>query len=251
MYEPWLVPLVVLVAAPFIGSFIGLLVMRLPEGRPVVFARSTCDHCSEPLSGYDLVPIFSWMIRRARCRYCGSHLSAFYPLVELGAFSLAAWAAAITAGWVLVATVFFGWGLLTLALIDWRTQTLPDIVTLPLAGAGLTVAFPLDHGSIIDHVLGAAAGFMAFEAIAILYRLLRGRVGLGHGDAKLLAALGAWVSWIGLPTVVLYAGVIGLAAALASSLAGQPVAATDRLPFGTFLAIGGWLVWLYGPVMLN
>lgn len=251
MYEPWPVALIVLVAAPFAGSFIGLLVMRLPTGRPVVAGRSTCDHCSKPLDGYDLVPVFSWLIRRGRCRHCGHRLSAFYPFVELTALVLAAWAAMIVSGWILVATALFGWALLTLALIDWRTQTLPDVLTVPLMSAGLVVTFLLDRGSIVDHVLGAAAGFIALEAIAILYRLLRARAGLGLGDAKLLAALGAWLSWTGLPTAVLYAGTIGLSAALAASLFGRPIAATERLPFGTFLAIGGWLVWLYGPLGLS
>lgn len=251
MYEPWLVPLIVLVAAPFVGSFIGLLVMRLPAGRPVVFGRSACDHCAKPLDGYDLIPVFSWLIRCGRCRHCGHRLSTFYPFVELAALVIAAWAAAVTLGWILVATALFGWTLLTLALIDWRTQTLPDALTLPLAGAGLIVAFLLDRGAVADHALGAAAGFIAFEAIAILYRLLRGRAGLGLGDAKLLAALGAWLSWTGLPTAVLYAGTIGLSVALAVSLSGRPIDATERLPFGTFLAIGGWLVWLYGPLGLS
>lgn len=249
MSPPRLLPLFILTAAPFIGSFIGVVIVRLPQGRPIAFSRSACEHCSHTLGFYDLIPVLSWALGRARCRHCGAHLSAFYPLVELAALAVAVWALPVTPGWVLPATVFLGWTLLALALIDWRTQTLPDVLTLPLAIAGLAVAYWLDRAAFADHALGAAGGFAAFVGIAFLYRTIRGREGLGFGDAKLMAALGAWISWPGLPSAVLYGGAAGLAFVLAASLAGRRVTMLDRLPFGTFLALGGWLVWLYGPLV--
>jgi leader peptidase (prepilin peptidase)/N-methyltransferase len=103
----------------------------------------------------------------------------------------------------------------------------------------------------VDHLIGAAAGFAVFAGIAAIYRRLRGREGLGLGDAKLLAALGAWVGWQGLPTIVLYAALAGLLWAIAGALRGAPLHARHRIPFGPFLSLAGWLVWLYGPLTLG
>jgi leader peptidase (prepilin peptidase)/N-methyltransferase len=140
--------------------------------------------------------------------------------------------------------------LLTLAVIDWRTYLLPDALTLPLALSGLAAAWFFDRDAFAGHAIAAAAGFAVFAAISFAYRRWRGRDGLGLGDAKLLGALGAWVSWQGLPSVVLYAAVLGLAAALALSLAGRGLSRDTRIAFGAFLALGGWLVWLCGPLQL-
>lgn len=251
MYESWLLPAVLLAMAPFIGSFIGVLVMRLPELRPVVQGRSMCDHCNEQLGARDLLPVVSWLSNRARCRHCGAKLSTFYPLVEVSAFAVAAWAALITSGWVLAPTVVLGWILLALALIDWRSRLLPDVLTIPLAAAGIAVTWIMRPAALPEHLLGLAGGAMTFIGIAAAYRATRKQEGLGLGDAKLLGALGAWISWSGLPTAVLYAGVIGLSSVLASTFAWRPVTMHDRLPLGTFLALGGWLVWLYGPLTLG
>ena len=248
MYEPWLLPAGLLIAAPIIGSFIGVLVMRLPELRPIVQARSTCEYCNEQLGARDLLPIVSWLSNRARCRRCGAKLSIFYPLVEVSAFAAAAWAALVTSGWLLAATVVLGWILLALALIDWRAQLLPDVLTIPLAAAGIAVTWIMRPAALAEHLLGLAGGALAFIAIGAAYRATRKQEGIGLGDAKLLGALGAWISWSGLPTAVVYAGVIGLSGVFVLSLAGQPVTTRDRLPLGTFLALGGWLVWLYGPL---
>jgi leader peptidase (prepilin peptidase)/N-methyltransferase len=114
--------------------------------------------------------------------------------------------------------------------------------------AGLIVSFVMPLGPWRDHALGAVIGFAAFALIAWLYRRLRRREGLGLGDAKLSAAIGAWVSWQGLPTMLLWGSILGLAFAVGLSLLGRPLRLSDRLPFGVFLAAGGWLVWLYGPL---
>jgi len=171
--------------------------------------------------------------------------------MEIATVLVVAWAASVTAGWILLASCVFGWLLLTLAAIDWRTYLLPDALTAALALAGLIAAWLFDRGAFADHLIAMIAGFAAFAAIAFAYRRLRGRDGLGLGDAKMLAALGAWVSWQGLPSVVLFAAIFGLAAALTLSLAGRALSRDHRIAFGTFLALGGWLVWLYGPLQFS
>src|SRR5262249_34276868 len=133
----WLWPVLV---APFIGSFVGVLVTRLPKGEKLIWSRSACDHCSRRLGVLDLVPIASWFASRGRCRYCGAPITPLYPALELGALTLALWAATIAEGWVLWASCALGWCLLALAVIDARDGILPDVLTLPLIPAGLAVA---------------------------------------------------------------------------------------------------------------
>lgn len=238
-----------LAAAPFIGSFLGVLALRLPAGEPVVWSRSACTHCGRVLAAPDLIPLASYLFLRGRCRYCGAPIGRFVFAIEVAALLVAAWAALQTSGWVIAISCIFGWFLLLLAVIDWRVQLLPDVITLPLMLAGLIAAAIVDRDHLVDHLMGAIAGFVVFALVALLYRLLRGRDGLGFGDAKLLAAIGAWVSWTGLPTVILWGSIFGLGLALIRAAAGRGLKLSDRLPFGTFLAAGGWLVWLYGPLI--
>jgi leader peptidase (prepilin peptidase)/N-methyltransferase len=140
---------------------------------------------------------------------------------------------------------------LTLGWIDQRFLILPDILTLPLMLAGIAVTAIMSSGGLLDHLVGAAAGYLTLTLIAWLYRQWRGRDGLGQGDAKLFSALGAWVSWQGLPTVMLYATAVGIIVVSALSIRGASISPDRKLPFGTFLCVGGWLVWLYGPLLLN
>ncbi|HEX4533554.1 MAG TPA: A24 family peptidase [Rhizomicrobium sp.] len=240
-----------LIIAPFIGSFAGVLVLRLPAGRPVLAGRSACDYCGATLRPADLVPLVSWLWLRGRCRYCRAELGYFFPLVEIAAMFVVAWAATAVSGWLLAATCVFGWLLLTLALIDWRTYLLPDPLNALLALSGLVAAYFFDRAFLLEHAIALVAGFAVFAAFGWLYKRLRGRDGLGLGDAKLLGALGAWTSLQGLTSVVLFAAVIGLVTVIALSFRRRPLSAFDRVPLGTFLALAGWLVWLYGPVVLG
>lgn len=141
-----------------------------------------------------------------------------------------------------------GWALLALGLIDVRFYLLPNVVTFPLIAAGLTVVVMIDATALPAHVFGAALGFGAFWLLSTAYRWLRGRTGLGLGDAKLLAAAGAWLGWQALPSVVLLASFGALGFVLAMALSGRRVDASTRLPFGPFLCAGFWVVWLYGPL---
>lgn len=235
-------------AAPFIGSFLGVLVTRLPGDEPVMWGRSACESCGHPLGALDLVPLASWLATRGRCRYCGAAIGRFYPAIELGATAIALWAASIADGGLLWATCILGWALLTLALIDLRAGILPDILTLPLLVLGLGVTYLSDASRLADSAIGAVAGFLFFASIRWLYRRLRGREGIGLGDAKLLAAAGAWVAWDGLPSVVFVAAVLGLGAALVMALRGRRITGDLSLAFGPALCAGLWIVWLYGPL---
>lgn len=242
--------ILVILAAPIIGSFLGVLIRRLPEDRPVVAARSACEHCHHALGPVDLVPIGSYLLQRGRCRYCGVRIDPFHCWIELAALVPALWAVGLDDGVRLWADCALGWTLLALSWIDWRHMILPDVLTLPLVLAGLSVALLLEPDAIFDHAIGAAAGYLLFRGVALAYRRWRGRDGLGEGDAKLLAAAGAWVTWLGLPEIMLVAALTGLAAALAIRLGGRKIEAQTALPFGPCLAFGFWLVWLYGPFLL-
>jgi leader peptidase (prepilin peptidase)/N-methyltransferase len=241
----WLWPVL---ASPFIGSFLGVLVTRLPADRPFVSGRSVCDHCGHTLGPLDLVPLVSWLALRGRCRHCGANITALPLMMEIGALLVALWAASASTGLALWAGCVLGWALLTLAAIDHRDGFLPDVLTLPLILVGLAATYFLAPWLMLDSAIGAAVGFALFTLIRWLYRRLRGREGMGLGDAKLLAASGAWVTWNGLPSVVLVAAVAGLAMALVAARHGKPLTLTQRIPFGPALCLGTWLVWLYGPI---
>ncbi len=242
----WFFPLL---AAPFIGSFLGLLIRRLPAGQGVVLGRSACPDCAHPLGVRDLLPLVSFALSGGRCRHCKSPISRLYPAVEIAAIVIALWAALMLSGWLVWAGCALGWALLALAAIDQEHMLLPDPLTLPLIPAGLLVAYALDPRLLVPHAIGAGTGFAAFALIGWAYKALRGRAGLGLGDAKLLAGAGAWLSWQGLPSVVLIAAVAALLVLLARSFAGRLISPTTPVPFGPYLCLGTWLVWLYGPLI--
>jgi len=236
------------VGAPFVGSFLGVVAERWPKGKPFVLDRSRCPHCQHVLGPRDLVPVLSWLAARARCRYCGARLSIWYPAVEIAALALAVWAVMVLPAGLSVVSVLFGWMLLTLALLDLKSLWLPRVVTWPLAAVGLLVTGFWNDGFPTDQAIGAVAGYLLMVLVAYLYRRYRGREGLGEGDAHLFGALGAWVGWPGLPSILLFAGLSGLLCVLMQMLTDRRIDWTTRMPFGPHLCIGGWLVWLYGPL---
>jgi leader peptidase (prepilin peptidase) / N-methyltransferase len=236
-----------LLAAPVVGSFLGVIVRRLPEGRPIAWARSRCEYCGAALRARDLVPLFSWFANNGRCRFCGHPLGWFYPAIEAAALAVALSAVAGDGEGQPWLDCLFGWWLLALGWIDARKWLLPDALTLPLVVVGLAAAAAFAPEQLSDRALGAAFGYLSLRVIALLYRLWRGREGLGQGDAKLLAASGAWVGASDLPQVVLGAAVSALVAAGCLRLAGIRLGALSALPFGPFLALATWLIWLLGP----
>ncbi len=254
-----------LLAAPVIGSFAGVLIRRLPAGRPVAVARSACEACGHMLTAGELVPVLSFVVQRGRCRACGAAIPRFHLWVELAAVAVAA--SAIVAGWLegpgafdaggsfgegglgdgaLWATCALGWTLMTLAWIDARHFLLPDVLTLPLLLGGLAACAALSPWALQDHLVGAVAGYCGLRGVALAYRALRGREGIGAGDAKLLAACGAWLGWAALPDVLLLAALAGLAVAGAMRLGGRAVGRATAVPFGPALAAACWAVRLWG-----
>jgi leader peptidase (prepilin peptidase)/N-methyltransferase len=237
--------LAALVLAPVAGSFLGALASRAPDLRSTLSGRSRCDSCGATLGPADLVPLLSWAALRGRCRHCGAAIDLIHPALELGCLALALWAGLIFTGWALALACVLGWLLLALGAIDVRTGLLPDPLVLAVAIGGL-LASALAPDTLADRLAGAAVGGGLLAVVAIGYERLRGHAGLGWGDVKLVAALGLWVGWQGLPGVILCASLGGLGYAAAMALIGRPVRRDQELPFGPFLAAAGWLVFLYG-----
>ncbi|MDB5406571.1 MAG: type 4 prepilin peptidase 1 [Rhodospirillales bacterium] len=238
-----------LAVSPVVGSFIGVVVTRFRSPGAIVFGRSACPQCGARLAPLDLVPLLSWCLNRGRCRHCGGEIGIFYPAVELAAIIVAGWSMLAAPDLDLWASCCLGWTLLALALIDAREFVLPDFLTLPLVLLGLLASWIIAGTGLLDHILGAACGLTSIVVLRWLYYLVRRREGIGLGDAKLLAAAGAWVSWTGLASVVLIGALTGLSAMLARRWrTGEPLSYADRVPFGAFLCLGTWLVWLYGPI---
>lgn len=234
--------------SPIIGSFLAAAAQRLPDDvRGLLVGRSRCDHCRQPLALRDLVPVLSWVALRGRCRMCGGTIDPAHTVIELAAIAIALAALAIEDPALMPGTCLLGWGLLLLGAIDRRTGLLPDMLTLPLILAGLLVALLEPEGPPWpDRAIGAAIGWLLFAGLAFAYRRLRGRDGLGLGDAKLLAAGGAWLGWQALPWVVL----IGAGAALMATLvtARGDVSRHTAIAFGPWLALGIWAMRLIGPI---
>jgi leader peptidase (prepilin peptidase) / N-methyltransferase len=241
----WILPVAV---SPIIGSFLGVLIRRLPAGRPVALGRSACEACGHVLTPAEMVPIASYLRQRGRCAACGARISADHLYIELAALGVAIAAAVVVPGgpylWV---SCVLGWWLLALAWIDARNFRLPDVLTLPLIAAGLAEAAWLEPEALTDRAVATAAAFAALWLVARAYRMVRGREGLGLGDVKLMAAAGAWVGIALLPIVMLAGALLGLAYGGAQWLRGAKLGATTKLPFGPFLAAAIWGVWLWRP----
>ncbi len=236
--------------SPFIGSFLGVIVTRALEPRTIVVGRSACPACGSALGPRDLVPLLSFIWLKGRCRVCAAHIAWFHPAIELAAILVAIWAAVSADGAILWMTCLLGWALLALAAIDFRHYLLPDFLTLPLIPLGFLAAWLTDPSTVVDSLIGAVSGLIFVVALRYIYRLIRHREGIGLGDAKLLAAAGAWVGWMGLSSVILIAALSGLVFVAGLRFTRKDVSAADRVPFGIFLSLGLWIVWLYGPLTL-
>lgn len=235
-----------------VGSFLAAVSVRLPAEEDVVLKRSHCRSCGATLRPWHLVPVVSWLALRGRCGVCRAGISPRYPLIELAAGLIGVWAAVNGGGWVMMAaTAMLGWQLLLIALIDAEHFWLPDELTFPLIATGIGAAALIGRGWPVDQMIGAVAAFAILWGIAWAYRAWRKRDGLGGGDPFLFAGAGAWVGWIGLPSVLLWACAVGFSLVAARLIVRRRVRGDDRLPFGTLLAVGIWLVWLYGPLGLS
>jgi leader peptidase (prepilin peptidase)/N-methyltransferase len=244
--------LIPLLVAPAMGSFAESLAGRVPSGRPIVMARSQCESCRAVLRPLELIPLASWIALNGKCSRCGAKISLTHPIAELAALVVGVWAVLVVDGWIVWPSLFLGWSLLALVLMDLRYLVLADIIVLPVLAVGIATSFAISEAQGIAALAGAALGGGTSLAIRESYRWLRGREGLGFGDVKLLAASGAWVAWKGLPSVVLIASVLALVVML-PIVWGQGSRRTGelRVPFGAFIAVGLWIVWLHGPITFD
>jgi leader peptidase (prepilin peptidase) / N-methyltransferase len=252
-----------------IGSFLNVVILRLParldalwqqEARDVlgleapseplppgiVRESSHCPHCKHPLAIQDNIPLFGWLLLRGRCRYCKAPISIQYPLVELLTGILSAivvWKFGVT--WAAAAGLFLTWSLVALSGIDFRTQLLPDQITLPLLWAGLLLS--LIHLFIAPQaaIVGAAIGYLSLWSVYWLFKLLTGKEGMGFGDFKLLAALGAWMGPVSLLPVILLSSLVG-ALIGGTMIALRKHAREVPMPFGPFIAMAGWIWFVAG-----
>ncbi|MDS0858576.1 A24 family peptidase [Burkholderia pseudomultivorans] len=255
-----------------VGSFVNVVVHRLPvmmqrawqaeiaeatgsvdtpdDGYPPRYdlcrPRSACPHCGHVLRAWENIPLVSYLLLRGRCRQCGHAIGLRYPLVELAGGVLAAGALAAF-GPTGTALAVFGLcaALLAMSAIDIRTGYLPDSMTLPLLWAGLALNLADTLTSLRSAVIGAMAGYLFLWSIYWLFKWLRGIEGIGFGDLKLLAALGAWMGWAALPQVVLFAAVTGAIVGLLATWRGR-MRFEEPIPFGPFLAAGGVATLFFG-----
>ncbi len=238
------------VAGTAAGSFLNVLVHRLPvmvQADPPELSlwapRSHCPHCRRTIRLRHLVPIFSYLALRGRCASCATSISLQYPLVELAAGLLAVGAVAST-DTLIEAGLYagLGWGLLALALIDWQTQLLPDLLVYPLLWLGLLVNTAGRFAPLHEAVIGAAAGYLSLWLLNHLYAALRKEPGMGYGDFKMFAVCGAWLGWTMLPWIASAASMLTLLLWLTRRVANR---AGRTLPFGPALAVAlfGLLVW--------
>lgn len=220
------------------GSFLATLVLRWPRGEGLG-GRSRCEGCGRTLGVPDLVPLLSFAVARGKCRSCGSAIDWRHPAIELTAALIGAGSFWIAPGLTGLGGALLGWGLLALLALDAEHFWLPDALTLPLLGLGLLLApVPIEQ-----RLLGAAIGGGSMLAVMLGFRALRGKDGMGLGDVKLTAALGAWLSPVLLPPLILVAALLGLLlAGLTWRRRGTGEAL--RLPFGACLSAAGFPMWL-------
>lgn len=232
-----------------LGSFLNVVIHRGPvmwrlvDASPrgnLAFPRSYCPSCEAPIRTAHLIPLLSYLMLRGRCAACQAPIPIRYPVVEVFGAS-AALASAVVFGFTIAGVLGFLFllTLTALAFIDAETGYLPDMLTLPLIALGLGAnAFSL-FTPIVNASLGAVIGYAVFRLIDIVFLRLRGVEGLGQGDAKLLAAIGAWLGWAALPTVVFLAALIALLGVLVQSISGAKIARDTAIAFGPALAAAG------------
>ena len=237
-------PIALGVLGAVLGSFIATLAIRWPAGRSVVHGRSCCDGCGRTLRAADLVPLLSWGWRRGRCATCAAPIDALHPVVEVLALAIGLAAGLVAPGAEGIAGAAFGWLLLALGALDWRAWWLPDRLSLLLAALGLATGAAGIVPPLADRLIGGVAGYLSLRLIGWAYRRIRGREGLGGGDAKLLGAIGLWLGWRALPAVLLCACLVGLGIVGWRLATGRRVAASDAMPLGTLMAVAAYPAWL-------
>lgn len=245
----FLVNLYVALASPLVGSAAAAASARLAKGGAWNFSPSACPACGRRLGLLELVPVVSWLAQRGKCRVCAAPISPAYPVIELAAVGIAVWAWLATPAYMFVATCIFGWLLLALSAIDFRTFRLPDGLNAALLLCGLLTAQLFYPERMLEQLAGAALGFGGLLLVELAYRAIRRREGLGRGDSKLLGAIGAWIGPVGIaPCIFVAASTAIIFVLILGWVRRRPLAGDTAIPFGPFLAAGGWAVWVNGSV---
>ncbi|HEX5339924.1 MAG TPA: A24 family peptidase [Gammaproteobacteria bacterium] len=251
-----------------IGSFLNVVIYRLPlmlerewrtqcaelndmpppeaERYNLIVPRSRCPHCGHAITALENIPLLSYLGLRGRCHSCHARISLRYPLIELATGALSAWVAwHFGFGWTALGALLLTWVLLSLTAIDFDQQLLPDKLTLPLLWLGL--AFNLGHvfTDLSSAVIGALAGYLSLWCVFHAFKWVTGKEGMGYGDFKLFAALGAWLGWQMLPAIILLAAATGAVVGIALILS-RRLRQGVPMPFGPFLAAAGWIALLWG-----
>ncbi len=272
--QPAVLPWVALAFGLCIGSFLNVVIHRLPKmmerawreecaelaGAPAAGAppqgrynllvpRSGCPACGARITALQNVPVFSWLALRGKCAACKATIPARYPVVELLGGLIAFYAASrYGATLAAVGAMVFCWSLLALTAIDFDTQLLPDDITLPLLWAGLLVNLGATFVPLQSAVIGAVAGYLALWLVYWAFKLATGKEGMGYGDFKLLAAIGAWLGWQKLPMVILLSSVVGAAIGIALIVFTRH-GREKPIPFGPYLAIAGAIALFWGEAI--
>ena len=222
-----------------------------PEKFNLMVPRSACPSCGSMISAWQNIPVISWLLLRGKCGNCKHPISVEYPLVELlTAVLSAAVALKFGASIQLIFALFFTWALISLAMIDFHTTLLPDSITLPLLWSGLLISLVPVFVAAPDAIVGAAAGYLILWIVFQTFKLVTGKEGMGFGDFKLLAALGAWLGWAMLPLIILLSSLTGaiigiMIMVLSRHQRSQPIA------FGPYLAIAGWIALMWGNQIVS
>jgi leader peptidase (prepilin peptidase) / N-methyltransferase len=215
----------------------------------LIVPRSACPHCNRAISAWENIPIVSYILLRGKCKGCGAAISLRYPVIEAISGILCAYAAwHFGFGWAAAGAMLLIWALLALTAIDIDTQLLPDDITLPLLWAGLLFNLFQVFASLNTAVLGAAIGYLALWGVYWLFKLTTGKEGMGYGDFKLLAALGAWLGWQMLPLIILLSSLVGALVGITLIVAlkhGRNI----PIPFGPYLAGGGLIALFWGQTL--
>ncbi|SDX26038.1 prepilin peptidase [Nitrosomonas oligotropha] len=256
-----------------IGSFLNVVIYRLPEmmkrnwlqqcaelqGEAIqtlpklnLFApRSTCIHCEHKITAWENIPVISYLFLRGRCSQCHASISPRYPMVEAATAIISGFVAwHFGYGFIALAALIFVWSLIALAAIDLDTQLLPDDITLPLLWIGLLVN--INHGftDIQSAVIGAIAGYVSLWSIYWCFKLITGKEGMGYGDFKLLAAIGAWLGWGMLPLVILSSSLVGALVGMGLILAAK-LNKNIPIPFGPYLVGGALIALFWGEQLIH
>jgi len=267
--HPWAFVALASLLGLIVGSFLNVLVWRLPTmlerewraqalevlGMPaepagptynLMHPSSCCPHCNHPIRPWENIPLLSYLFLRGRCAHCQGAISPRYPLTELACALISAWVAwRFGFGWQAGAVLVLSWGLLAMSLIDADHQLLPDVLVMPLLWLGLIVnGFGL-LTTLPEALWGAVIGYMSLWSVFWLFKLVTGKDGMGHGDFKLLALLGAWGGWQILPMTLLMSSLVGVVVGLILMRLRKSHASAP-MPFGPYLAIAGWIALRWG-----